>query len=379
MARNPGQGRSAAGAPATISDVAAAAGVSRQTVSNVVNVPERVGAETRERVQRVIAELDYRPNRLARSLRASSPGMVGYRIQPVVSGSVASVQDGFLHALAEAGRASDRHVLLFTADGPEDESEYCQSLWRSGTVSSVVLYDIAPHDERPGRLAAAGVPFAAFGRTAAGTEAYSWVDVDNAAGVSAAVDHLVSGGHGRIGFLGWPEGTSVGDARAQGWVTAMDRNGLLADSHRLDVRGPDTMADGTRLMAELLDRPKPPTAVVAATDTLAVGALQALRDRGVRPGQDVGVVGFDDTAAAAALGLSSVRQPIQEVGRTIMAELLRLTTGTKKETEASQRAEARGKNEAKERASGPDESSGPLQLLLEPELVVRSSSTPAAR
>ncbi|UUN25163.1 LacI family DNA-binding transcriptional regulator [Streptomyces sp. FIT100] len=347
MAVNSGRGRPATGVTATISDVAEAAGVSRQTVSNVLNAPHRVRPTTRERVEHVIAELGYHPNRVARSLRASSPGMIGCRIQPVSTGSVAAIQDRFLHALAEAGQAGDHHVLLFTAHDTDGESNHCTALWRAGAVSGVVLYDIAPDDPRPGRLTAAGVPFAAFGRTATGTDRYSWVDVDNAAGTSAAVDHLVAAGHRRIGFLGWPEGTSVGDARARGWLTAMDRHGLLAGSHRLDVRGRDTMANGTRLMAELLDRPEPPTAVVAATDTLGVGALQTLRDRGLSPGADVAVVGFDDTPAASAIGLTSLRQPIEEVGRLIMTELLRPPAG------------------------GGDQ---PAHRLLEPELVVRASA-----
>ncbi|MFI1966343.1 LacI family DNA-binding transcriptional regulator [Streptomyces pathocidini] len=321
MALTSGRGRPAPGGSATISDVAGAAGVSRQTVSNVLNAPHRVRPGTRERVERVIAELGYHPNRVARSLRASSPGMVGYRIQPVATESVAGIHDRFLHALSEAGEAGDHHVLLFTAPDIQGESERCAHLWRTGAVSGVVLYDLAPHDPRPAQLAAAGVPFAAFGRTASRADRYSWVDVDNAAGTAAAVEHLVGAGHRRIGFLGWPEGSSVGDARARGWLAAMDSHGLLAASHRLDVRGPDTVSSGTRLMTELLDRPEPPTAVVAATDTLGVGAFQAVRDHGLRPGRDVALVGFDDTPAADAIGLSSLRQPIEAVGGLVMAGL----------------------------------------------------------
>ncbi|MFI9616866.1 LacI family DNA-binding transcriptional regulator [Streptomyces sp. NPDC052023] len=347
MALVSGRGRPASGGSATITDVAQAAGVSRQTVSNVLNAPQRVHPVTRERVQQVIAELGYHPNRVARSLRASSPGMVGYRIKPVSTESVAAIHDRFLHALVEAGQAGNHHVLLFTAADTDAESDHCTALWRTGAVSGVVLYDIESGDQRPERLTAAGVPFVAFGRTAAGAERFSWVDIDNADGTEAAVAHLVAAGHRRIGFIGWPEGTSVGDARARGWLAAMDRHDLLAESHRLDVRGQDTMSTGTRLMAELLDRPQPPSAVVAATDTLAAGALQALRERGLRAGEDVAVVGFDDTAAAAALGLSSVRQPIEEVGRLIMAELLRMTTSP----------------------SGLE----PMQRLLQPELIVRAT------
>ncbi|MEU6578397.1 LacI family DNA-binding transcriptional regulator [Streptomyces sp. NPDC046805] len=354
MSLNSERGRSGGGGSATITDVAAAAGVSRQTVSNVLNAPHRVRATTRERVERVIAELGYHPNRMARSLRASMPGMVGCRILPVNAGTVASIQDRFLHALAESGQRSDCHVLLFTASDALSETERSIALWRAGAVRGVVLYDIARDDARPRELTAAGVPFVAFGRTARDVGSYSWADIDNEAGTAAAVDHLVAAGHRRIGFLGWPEGTRLGDARARGWLGAMDRHGTLAGSHRLDVRGPDNMSSGTQLMTELLNRPDPPTAVVAATDTLAVGALHALQHRGRRPGEDLAVVGFDDTPAAAALGLSSVRQPIEDVGRLIMAELLRLTG-----------------------APDPDADGGShMNRLLAPELVVRASSAP---
>ncbi|GGZ65579.1 LacI family DNA-binding transcriptional regulator [Streptomyces bluensis] len=341
----------------TISDVAEAAGVSRQTVSNVLNAPSRVRAETRERVSRAIADLGYHPNHMARSLRASSPRMIGCRIVPMHAETVAAIQDRFLHALAEAGQECGHHLLLFAATDVAAETEQCTALWRAGVVSGVVLYDITPDDPRPGRLTAAGVPFTAFGRTAVGTESYSWADVDNSAGTASAVDHLVAAGHRRIGFLGWPEGSSAGDARAHGWLTAVDRHGLLAASHRLDVRGDDTTTTGSRLMRELLDRPSPPTAVVAATDTFAVGALHAVRDQGLRPGRDVAVVGFDDSPAAAAMGLSSVRQPIKEVGRLVMAEVLRLT----------------GRPVGADGEPPPE----PLRRLLAPELVVRASSAPS--
>ncbi|KRV49245.1 hypothetical protein AQ490_03315 [Wenjunlia vitaminophila] len=353
MARESGRARSAAGGSATILQVAEAAGVSRQTVSNVINAPHRVRQETRERVERVIGELGYHPNRVARWLRVSSPGMIGYRIRPVAEESVASIHDRFLHTLAEFGEASDHHVLVFTASDTEEEADRCTALCRTGTVSGVVLYDLTPYDTRPDRLTAAGVPFVAFGRTAAGADRYSWVDVDNSAGTAIAVDHLVAAGHRRIGFIGWPEGSSVGDARARGWLEAMDRHGLLAGSHRLDVRGPDTMSSGTRLMSELLDRPSPPTGVVAATDTLGVGALHAVRDRGLLLGRDIAVVGFDDTPAASALGLTSLRQPIEEVGQLIITELVRLTG---RDTE--------------------DAAAAPMNRLLEPDLVARASTVP---
>ncbi|GGM19753.1 LacI family DNA-binding transcriptional regulator [Dactylosporangium sucinum] len=327
--------------PPTVEDVARAAGVSRQTVSNVLNAPERVRPETRQRVEAAIDQLGYRPNRVAQSLRASTSRMIGYRIEPMHPQSLSSIHDRFLHALAEAGRAADHHLLLFTANDPEDEVANVQALHRAGAIDGVILYGISTADPRPPGLRQLRIPFAAFGRTGADS-AHSWVDIDNAAGTAAAVDHLVAGGHRRIAFVGYPEGAAaVGDRRAEGWRTGLDRHGLLAGSRHLDLRGEDSLATGAWLGEALLDHPTPPTAVVAATDTLAAGVLRVVQRRGAR----LAVVGFDDTPTAAALDLSSVRQPIEAVGHAMIRALL--GGGTE-----------------------------PTAQLLPPELIVRASSAP---
>ena len=305
----------------TVADVARAAGVSRQTVSNVFHAPERVREDTRARVEAAIAALGYRPNRLAQSLRAQASRMIGYRIEPMHPSSLASIHDRFLHALADAGREADHHLLLFTADDPETEVNACVTLYRTGAVDGFVIYGIQTDDARPPALARNGIPFAAFGRTGADLT-HPWVDVDNEAGTASAVEHLVARGHRRIGFVGYPEGAAVGDRRATGWQRALDKHGLLADCIDLDLRGEDEVANGVRLGGALLEHATPPTAIVAATDTLAVGVLQAIRDRGQIPGREVAVVGFDDTPTAAALDLSSVRQPIEAVARAMVRALL---------------------------------------------------------
>lgn len=329
----------------TMADVAAAAGVSKQTVSNVLNYPQKVRRETRERVERAVAELEFQPNRLARALKASSTGMIACRIEPLASQTLASLHDRFLHALVEAGQVADRHVMLFAADDAEHEAATCIRLWRTGAVDGVVLCDLVPDDGRPAALLAAQVPFVCFGWAGGHDGAVPWVDVDNPRGVELVVDHLVAAGHSRIGFLGFTDGHRVGDDRAQGWVDAMDRHGLLAGSHRLDVRGEDTWTSGARMARVLLERADAPTALVAASDTLAAGALQAVRDLGLAPGEHVAVVGYDDTPSAEVLDLSSVRQPLARVGVEIMGALFPAGDG-----------------------------SGPVATLLEPELVVRDSS-----
>jgi LacI family transcriptional regulator len=340
----------------TVADVARVAGVSRQTVSNVLNAPERVRPSTRERVEQAITDLGYRPNRVAQSLRAQTSRMIGYRIEPVHPTSLAGIHDRFLHALADAGREADHHLLVFTADDPEHEVSACVGLHRTGAVDGVVLYGIETDDSRPPALRRQGVPYALFGRTGADAH-HPWVDVDNLAGTANAVAHLVARGHRRIAFIGYPEGpatggSATGDRRAEGWRVGLDKAGLLADCAELDLRGADTMENGARLASILLDHPSRPTAIVAATDTLAVGVLAAVRAHGWQPGRELAVVGFDDTVTAAGLDLSSVRQPIEDVGRAVIRALLR-----------SLRA-ARA-------AGGAEEPTG---QLFAPTLVVRASS-----
>ena len=335
----------------TVADVADSAGVSRQTVSNVLNAPERVRPETRMRVEEAIATLGYQPNRAARALRVQASRLIGYRVEPEHAEQLASIHDRFLHALAEAGREADHHLLLFTADDPADEIAACARLFRTSGVDGFVLYGIGRGDPRPQALLRLGAPFVAFGRTDFDSD-HPWVDVDNTLGTVSAVDHLVARGHRRVGFVGWPEGSQVGDYRAAGWRTALDKHGLLAGAAPLDVRGEDTTGSGAALAAYLLDGDRPPTAVVAASDTLAVGVAHAARARGLTVGRDLAIVGFDDSPTARVLDLSSVRQPIEAAGRTIVRALLHRLPGTPSTVD-------------EDAATG---------VLLNPELVVRASS-----
>jgi DNA-binding LacI/PurR family transcriptional regulator len=186
-----------------------------------------------------------------------------------------------------------------------------------------VLYDVAADDPRPGALLDLGVPFATFGHTGRDTDArHPWVDVDNVAGIGMAVDHLVHRGHRRIAFLGWPAGTTIGDRRVSGWRAAVERHGLLAEGAVLEAYSSDSAGSAAEVASGLLSLAEPPTAFVAATDTLAVGVMRSCQRRGLDVGRDVAIVGFDDTPAAAALELSSVRQPIEVVGRRLLAALL---------------------------------------------------------
>jgi DNA-binding LacI/PurR family transcriptional regulator len=304
----------------TLESVAAAAGVSRQTVSNVLNAPERVAEQTRARVEAAIKALDYRPNQLARSLRTRASRLLGYCVQPVPAGTLNPVLDRFVHAITEAAARHGFHILLFTApSGAAGLDRYAELLGQQ-TVDGFILADTVVGDPRHGWLTERRVPFVSFGRTWSGREQGPWVDVDGADGTAQAVDHAHAHGHRRIAYLGWPAGSGAGDDRLTGYYTACARLGVAPSV----VRAEHGVEQGRESAASLLDRTEPPTALVCVSDLCAHGALRALAERGLRPGEDIAVVGFDDTPAAALPGieLTSVAQPIEEVGRATVEQLL---------------------------------------------------------
>jgi LacI family transcriptional regulator len=144
------------------------------------------------------------------------------------------------------------------------------------------------------------------------------VDVDGRTGVMLAVDHLVERGHQRIAWAGWQRSSFIGEDRRTGWADAMHGRGL--STSRLSARGDDTVDFGRRAGHALLDQEQP-TAFVCVSDTVAMGVLHALADRGLAAGRDVAVVGFDDSIAAQVVppGLTSVRQPLEQVAVEIVA------------------------------------------------------------
>lgn len=339
----------------TLEDVAAHAGVSRQTVSNALNAPDRLRPETLRHVRATIDELGYRPDTNARGLRTRSSGLIGYCVVSQRAGSVNAFMDEFLHALTAEAENSGRHLLLFTAPAGTEGLRVYEDLLARSAVDGFVLSDTQVDDPRHGWLAARGVPFASFGRTWTGTQPGPWADVDGADGIAQAVRHLAAQGHRRIAFLGLPEHNPVGEDRAAGWRTACAEAGLDAPDTLL-LRCQDEHRDGARLAARFLDLPERPTALVAANDALALGAQAELASRGVRPGSDVAVTGFDDSpsASVAVPQLTSIRQPVARIARR-MVQLL--------DTAPTDRQDGGGE-------------------LFTPELVVRGSSAatvPAAR
>ena len=318
----------APGTRPTVESVARHARVSRQTVSNALNAPQRVRPDTLSRVLASIEQLGYRPNSAARNLRTQSTRLLGCRLLPSLQMGTGGVLDRFLHALCDAARDRGYDVLSFAASTDDSELDVIDDLLRRTAVDAYVIAGTHYVDPRPSWLTARGAPFVAFGRPWGEPDAtHAWVDVDGAAGTAAVVEHLTAQGHRRIAFVGWPEGSGVGDDRYAGWLRA-------TAAHRLPTRGlvhrsEDGMAAGAALTDRLLDLAQPPTAVVCVSDVMALGALRALDDRGIRP------------------GLTSVRQPLEAVAEKVIEVLLDHLHGSRTE---------------------------PAQVLLDPALVVRDSS-----
>ncbi|MBN9211623.1 MAG: transcriptional regulator [Microbacterium sp. 71-36] len=306
----------------TVEDVARVAGVSRQTVSNVVNTPGIVREATRLRVEAAIAELGYRPHAAARRLRTRRSSTIGIHLDPYAGGIAGVVLDRFVHALTERASERDMRVLLYAARTAEEEIDRLGDLLEGGEVDAVVVTGTFHGDPRTGWLNERGLPFVSFGRPwgedDVAAPAHLWVDVDGAAGTRAATEHLLAGGARRVAFLGWPAGSGTGDERERGWRESVG----AAAGPRWVVE--DNVALARDVLAEGLARDPEVDGIVCASDSLAIGAHLAAAVAGRA---DIPVIGFDNTPAAEALGLSSVEQLPERVASGAL-DLLMGESGT---------------------------------------------------
>jgi DNA-binding LacI/PurR family transcriptional regulator len=299
----------------TIRDVSDRAGVSVATVSNVLNAPHLVAPQTRTKVMEAIEALGYRPNRAARSLQARKSQRIGYRLPN--PGPQAAL-DVFLHQLVATATNHGFDLTLFSPRSGQNDLDAYREVIRSGDVDGFVLSETNYADPRVELLSELGFPFAAFGR-ANHPSPFPWVDVDGAAGLAEVVEHLAAQGHDRIALVAWPEGSESGDKRVEGFEQGMAAAGLAVDP-RLVRRVENGFVAGKTAGAELLDGGGAPTAIVTVQDELGFGAMVAVSERGLRPGVDIAVSGFDDTPAAAFVwpGLTTVRQPFEVVAQALV-------------------------------------------------------------
>ncbi len=311
----------------TIKDVAREAGVSIATVSYVLNnKTDAISEDTRRRVWSAAHKIGYRPNVTARNLRSSQSRLIGYAWHEASPQQVNAVLDRFTYALARAAEASGYHILTFTYP-PDDPLPVYDELIRTGRVDAFVIGSTIRDDPRVRFLIDQQFPFVSFGRANADWD-FRWVDTDGEAGIGAAVDYLASLGHTRIAMAAWGGDSLTGSYRAAGYLAGLRRAGIKPNPAYL-IRGENSEQAGRDALAAWLDLPVPPTAVVAISDLVAIGVMNQAERRGLMVGRDLSVIGFDDAPMTQYLrpALTTLRQPIEAIGQTLIAMLGDLLKG----------------------------------------------------
>lgn len=335
----------------TLEEVAARAGVGRGTASRVINGSPRVSAQTREAVEAAVAELGYVPNRAARALAGNRTDAIALVVPESETRFFAEPYFSDIVRGVGAALADTEMQLLLTLAGSDRERRRLAQYLTAHRVDGVLLVSVHADDPLPDLLEQLGMPSVISGRRHA-AETLPSVDSDNFEGARAAVDHFISRGRSAIATITGRLDVYGAQRRLDGYRKAVAAAGLDPDE-RLIALADFSEEGGAHAMRELLARRPDVDAVFAASDVMAAGARQVLRESGRRIPDDVALIGFDDSAVARHMDppLTSVRQPIEEMGRTMTRVLLR---------EIANRAE--GRTEERPR------------IVLPTELVVRESS-----
>ena len=333
----------------TLKKIAERVGKSVTTVSRALAGYDDVSQATREQVRQVALELGYEPNIIARQLqkqRTDTLALVLPTYGPRFSDPF------FSEFLTGVGNEATRHgfdLLVSTrAPGDEEEAAYLKNI-RSRRVEGFILVRTRRQDRRISILQEHHFPFAVFGRTEARND-FPLVDEDSEFGISLVVEHLVKLGHRRLACIAAPSNLMLAHYRLQGFLSALQKHGLPVEPD-LIIAGDLTQQSGRVVGGQLLDLPRPPTAIVACNDLMALGAMSAAQERGLVVGRDISITGFDDIPPAehAHPPLTTLNQPVYQIGTIVCEMLVKVISG--------------------------QEISKP-QLILQPSLVVRQSTGP---
>lgn len=296
----------------TLEEIAKIAGASRSTVSRVINNDPNVADLTRQRVLQVIRQLNFQPNRAARSLAGGRTRIIGLVIPTGVS-SVFS--DPFfpnlIRGISTACQEKDYSVMLWLAEADYERRTIDQVL-HNGFTDGVIVSSMPMDDSIIASLIRSGLPFVLVGRSPT-DPSVSYVDVENRRGALEAVMHLIRLKRRRIATITGPLNTVSGLDRQEGYLEALRIRGIPVNP-ALIIEGNYSEDDGYNAMKQLI--PLRPDAVFAASDSMALGAIRALREAEIKIPQEVALVGFDDLpfAAHAEPPLTTVRQPIVRTG-----------------------------------------------------------------
>ena len=304
----------------TIRQIADLAGVSIATVSRVLNGRDDVSDETRELVSRVIRENGYTANRSARGLSAGRTGLVGILVPLLYPAYFSAILAGAAQALSER----DLQIVLSPTDHEHDREVSVLDRLHALTDGALIVNPEESSDELE-RLLDGGYRFVVLDPLMPLNERIPSVSAAHTSGADQAIRHLLELGHRRIAHITGPLGWVATEDRRLGYRAALASAGILPDP-ALEVEAEPEIRPGREAALRLLELPERPTAIFAFNDNIAIGAIQAARARGLRVPEDISIVGFDDVEHATIVTpmLTTVRQPLAEMGRTAVSLLNRL-------------------------------------------------------
>lgn len=309
-----------------LEDVARIAGVSRSTVSRVLNEDRRVSGAVRARVLEVIADTNYHPNAAARTLVTRRTGNVGL-VFPKAFASMFSDpwSSQLIHGCLDGSEAADLSLMLMLGATEDDASmaTFFERLIRGRHLDGIVLGSHHRDDALIARLIGGDFPYVLVGHDA--DNRAHFVDIDNRAAARKATEHLIGHGYRSIATITGPDFLVTAQDRLEGFMDAMEAAALEPHS-RHPLTGGFIERDGHLAARELLGTPGQPDAIFAANDAMAIGTMRAARERGLRIPDDLALVGFDDvdTNRVFHTDLTTIRQPTEELGRDAIAMLATL-------------------------------------------------------
>ena len=312
----------------TLEDIARKCGVSRSTVSRVINDHPNVSDKVRKRVEKEIKNTGFRPHAAARALVSQRSWTIGLVLpRSVQSFFTDPYYPRLIQGIAQGCNQNKYTLGLYLLTDAEDEDEIFPRISRRGSLDGILFQSDQMGDQLIGKLAQCGIPMVIIGRPFQ-NENLNYIDIDNVSAAESAVNYLVDIGYKRIGTITGPLNTSVGVDRKKGYIQGLEGRSIRVDE-KLMVEGDFTEEKGYEGMIKLL--PAKPDAVFSASDRMAFGALRALRDKGLRVPEDVALIGFDDLPVSNPTSptLTTVHQPVFEFGVKAV-ELLNdvITNGT---------------------------------------------------
>ncbi len=335
----------------TIRDVAKRAGVGLGTVSRVINESSQVSEATRQRVLNAIAELNFVPNPTGRRLSLGKT----LTIAVIVPWFTRPVEVERLRGVETTLAESEYDLVLYNVETPAQRDTYFRDVPRRESTDGVMIISLSPRDDDVERLAKSNVPIVLVDANHPSLTSLNRVIVDDVAGGYSATQHLIELGHRRIGYISdlleTPFNFTSSRDRLQGYRKALQAAGipLRADYHGQGEHG---RYEARRLANEMLQLPDRPTAIFAASDTQALGVLEAAHDQRLRVPEDLSVIGYDDIEISEYIGLTTMRQMLYESGKRGVELLLELLANP---------------------------TAPPICEAMPTELIVRSTTAPSAR